>query len=554
MAEGQQKRLGLELKISGMSCAHCERKVEAAALAIDGVETALADAGKGRLSLVLETGRDWAWTEHDRPGKAGIKNSEGTEGTGLELFQARLAEALEAEGYAVVSKSGVAGVRRDGMVALAIGLCIAGGFALADALGVFAIIPTIDAGISIGALIVTGLLTSLHCISMCGGIALSQGVKGVLPDSTGPGSILPGTRYFGAALIPSLAYNLGRITSYTIIGALAGAAGAAMNIGFLGKAVLMAVAGLFMIGMGLSLAGWLRLPRISWPAYDRVRTLAGIRAARLGPYAVGLANGFMPCGPLQAMQVYALGSGSAGAGALAMFAFSSGTVPLLFAFGAGGALVPIRYRAMAIKAGAVLVAFLGITTLGRAWSLSGMLTPWDGLQVRYAASTISPQPAAIQKPSLPSGKVAALVDGIQLVEIHVGPRSYGEIVVQAGIPVRFNLKVDPGILNGCNNAIAIPALGIQQSLTFGDNIVEFTPVSVGVIPYSCWMGMIRSRITVVEATTDGSLTGGTVYTAGFRGAPDLSPADTSPASGGQVGNGALEGFIKAAQVLEACCP
>jgi sulfite exporter TauE/SafE/copper chaperone CopZ len=535
MAEGQQKRLGLELKISGMSCAHCERTVEAAALALEGVETALADAGKGTLALRLGT------NQHGQEAEPG-------------LILARLAEALEAGGYAIINSAAEAGARRDGMMALAIGLFIAGGFALADALGVFAIIPTIDAGIGMGALFVTGLLTSLHCVSMCGGIALSQGVKGVLPDSSGSGSALPGTSGFGSALVPSLAYNLGRITSYTIIGALAGAAGAALNIGFLGKAVLMGAAGLFMIGMGLSLAGWMRLPRISWPAYDRFRTLAGIRAARLGPYAVGLANGFMPCGPLQAMQVYALGSGSAGAGALAMFAFSSGTAPLLFAFGAGGALVPIRYRAMAIKAGAVLVAFLGITTLGRAWALSGMLAPWDGPQVRSAVLAPGSVPASTQKSATPSGTVATLVDGIQYVSINVGSRSYGEIVVQAGIPVRFNLKVGPGLLNGCNNAISIPALGIQQSLTFGDNIIEFTPGSVGIIPYSCWMGMIRSRIIVVEASADRSLVPGTIHTAGFGGTSGQTPVGPSAGPAFTVGTGSLEGFFQAVQAVDACCP
>ena len=539
MAEGQQQRLRLELKISGMSCAHCERKVEAAALTLDGVESAIADAQKGKLSLVLGT----------YPGV-----------TGLEAVRRTLAGLLEADGYALVSEAGGAGVRRDGIIALVIGLIIAGGFALADALGVFAIIPTIDAGIGIGALFVTGLLTSLHCISMCGGIALSQGVKGVLPDDTGATRTSRGSRGFGDALIPSLAYNLGRITSYTVIGALAGAAGAALNIGATGKAVLMGAAGVFMIGMGLSLAGWLRLPRINWPAYDRFRSLAGIRAARLGPYAVGLANGFMPCGPLQAMQVYALGSGSAGAGALAMFAFSSGTAPLLFAFGAGGALVPIRYRAMAIKAGAVLVAFLGLTTLGRAWTLSGRLAPWEGPQVRYAASspgtagTAGAVTGSGQKTSLPSGSVAQVIDGIQVVEISVGPRSYGEIVVQAGIPVRFNLNVAPGMLNGCNNAITIPALGIQQPLSVGDNIVEFTPAAVGIIPYSCWMGMIRSRITVVEKTTAGSQTGGTVYNASSGSTPAPSPAGTSPVAGISGGNGGLDSFFQEVQGTDACCP
>jgi uncharacterized protein len=257
------------------------------------------------------------------------------------------------------------------------------------------------------------------------------------------------------------------------------------------------------------------------------------------------------------MQVYALGSGSAGAGALAMFAFSSGTAPLLFAFGAGGALVPIRYRAMAIKAGAVLVAFLGLTTLDRAWALSGMNPFREGPQFRIEATTTG-TPGTVsgtaQNQSRPSGTLATLVDGVQIVEVSVGPRNYGEIVVQAGIPVRFNLKVAQGMLNGCNNAIVIPLLGIQMPLAVGDNFVEFTPESVGVIPYSCWMGMIRSRITVVEASSATNLVGGTAYTAGFGGTVTPVPADTSTVSEIQAGNDSLGGFFQAVQHSAGCCP
>lgn len=62
----------------------------------------------------------------------------------------------------------------------------------------------------------------------------------------------------------------------------------------------------------------------------------------------------------------------------------------------------------------------------------------------------------------------------------------------------MNLYVAPGRLNGCNNAIIIPSLQVQQRLTVGDNYVEFTPQAVGNIAYSCWMAMIHARITVID--------------------------------------------------------
>jgi hypothetical protein len=248
--------------------------------------------------------------------------------------------------------------------------------------------------------------------------------------------------------------------------------------------------------MGLSLAGLLRLPRLRWKAYAEFRGRVEAAAARLGPYAVGLANGFMPCGPLQAMQAYALGSGSALAGAAAMAAFSAGTAPLLFLFGAGGAFVAPRYRGMAVKAGGVLVLFLGFVTMSRAWAL----TP-RSYAAAPGAPVVAAAPASVpaaQVPARPaaSGIRAELKEGFQEATVIVGSRSYGEVVAKAGVPLRINLRVEQGRLNGCNDAIVIPSLGLRKALDYGDNWIEFTPATPGVIPYSCWMGMIHSRIVV----------------------------------------------------------
>lgn len=291
--QGQER---ISFKVRGMTCAHCEGRVERAALGIAGVQNAIADAAKGRLNLV------WA----------GPGDHNG-------LFIA-LDAALQAEGYALAPSGDQGTAGRDMLVATALGAALALFFFMADHLGLFAVIPVIESGLSLGTLVVIGLLTSLHCVPMCGGIALSQGVR------HGPSS--PHDPLL-SRLAPSLSYNLGRITSYTLIGAAVGAAGAALSIGPRGRAILLGLAGIFMLLMGLAMIGVLRLPRIQWPAYERLRSRIHGRAARLGPFIVGLANGFMPCGPLQAMQIYALGSGSA----------------------IRGALVPHRHRAIAVRAG-----------------------------------------------------------------------------------------------------------------------------------------------------------------------------------------------------------
>lgn len=129
----------------------------------------------------------------------------------------------------------------------------------------------------------------------------------------------------------ALLYNGGRIISYTILGGIVGALGSVLSLSISVKAGIQIFAGVFMIIMGLNMSGFsifrrfnLRLP---WSA-------CSIKKKPKTPFLIGVLNGLMPCGPLQTMQLYALGTGSAFNGALSMFLFSLGTVPLMLTFGA----------------------------------------------------------------------------------------------------------------------------------------------------------------------------------------------------------------------------
>jgi hypothetical protein len=72
----------------------------------------------------------------------------------------------------------------------------------------------------------------------------------------------------------------------------------------------------------------------------------------------------------------------------------------------------------------------------------------------------------------------------------------------AGVPVRWTIEAPPGSINGCNNRMIIREYGLERRFTEGANVVEFTPEKPGVYRYSCWMGMIRSSITVLESGAD----------------------------------------------------
>lgn len=96
----------------------------------------------------------------------------------------------------------------------------------------------------------------------------------------------------------------------------------------------------------------------------------------------------------------------------------------------------------------------------------------------------------------------------QTIEATVEGFAYPNITVEVNKPVRINFNVGENVLNGCNNEIVIPEWSIRKKLSVGDNYVEFTPTETGTFTYSCWMGMLRGSITVVDSGegTVGSVT------------------------------------------------
>jgi uncharacterized protein len=333
------------------------------------------------------------------------------------------------------------------------------------------LLPEIRDEMSYAVLFVIGLLTSLHCVTMCGGIAMSQCIGAGTESS------------LSSRLRPSLLYNGGRVVSYTIIGGFIGALGSVISMTLRSQGIVVILAGTFMIVMGLNLLGLFPFLRRFMP---RLPAGLGMKLAKRregkGPFVVGLINGFMPCGPLQTMQLYALGTGSFLTGALSMFFFSLGTVPLLFALGALSTFVSQKFNRRMLAASGVLVMLLGSVMIMRGLSLTGT-----------AAPAITGQNYS---------NIAVIEGDRQVVSIDLEPYYYEPIVVQRGIPVVFIVNASQENINGCNNAIVIPAYDVHNQITAGENIFEFTPLETGTIAYSCWMGMIRSSILVVDDLSD----------------------------------------------------
>ncbi len=196
-----------------------------------------------------------------------------------------------------------------------------------------------------------GLLGSSHCAVMCGGIATALGTA-------------PGGR--GRILL----YQLGRVGSYSIAGACAGALGAAAGFAFaisrwsevlrLATAMMVMVIGLDIALSGSGRARWLRGPE-RWGAH-LWRYLAPLaRGTRQAPPAlralgVGFLWGWLPCGLVYSVLLAAAVSGGALSGAATMVAFGLGTVPAMAGFSFLGTRLPRPEGTLARVLGAVLVA------------------------------------------------------------------------------------------------------------------------------------------------------------------------------------------------------
>lgn len=222
-------------------------------------------------------------------------------------------------------------------------------------------------GESLWLVAVTGLLSAPHCIGMCGGIVMNFAWNAK-----------------GSALAAVLAYNAGRVLTYTAMGAAMGAAGSFLELtgSWAGLQGLASMLGGLLILLWAFRRVALPLERIS-PAripivrrwMERLRGSGAIRAV----LASGLLFGFIPCGLTYAMQINAAASGSALGGGMIMAVFGLATFPSLLAVGLFAAAIKRSIRARLVKAGQFVAAVIGVLCMLRGLSANGWipaLHPW----------------------------------------------------------------------------------------------------------------------------------------------------------------------------------
>lgn len=215
--------------------------------------------------------------------------------------------------------------------------------------------------VSLISALLVGLLGGTHCVGMCGGIVGALSLQ--MPAN------VPQWRFH-------LAYNLGRLASYCLAGALVGAAGASsmMLSNMLPiKLVLYLLANLMLIALGLYLAGMshlvIQIERLGSAIWQRLQPYSKhlLPVKSVGQaFGLGALWGWVPCGLVYSMLVSAMASGNAADGGMMMLAFGLGTLPNLLAMGYFARQLKnfMQHKGVRLAAG-LLVAGFGVLGLYR---------------------------------------------------------------------------------------------------------------------------------------------------------------------------------------------
>jgi len=328
-------------------------------------------------------------------------------------------------------------------------------------------------------LFMAGILTGFHCIAMCGGFVVSYTAK----------NAINGHKSF----MQHLVYGGSKVISYTIIGGIFGLIGGlvSFSIGLRGWVAILA--GLFMISYSLSMFGFRFFRKFQFNPKFLTRAATEASKSARGPYnapfITGLLNGlFIACGPLQAMYLYAAGTGNFFQGATSLAAFGLGTIPVMFIFGSLATAISHKTTAKILKFSAIIVLVLGLIMLNRGLTLTGSPYNFDLIKEKIIGNS-------------QNAGSSTLIDGAQIIKMDVSSSGYSpnSFVLKKGVPVKWEINVKQ--LTGCNRELISNTYNLDVDLKQGLNKIEFTPDKVGTFSFSCGMGMLKGSFIVTESGT-----------------------------------------------------
>ncbi len=394
-----------KIHITGMSCAHCENTIKKTLLQINGVKSVSVSYQSGFAHVKSES-------------KLDLKQ--------IDALLGPLGYSIKKEGFDLKQ-----------LIILLMGLAL---FVLFQRLYGQLSFQLDPSQISISLVVIYGLVSSLHCVSMCGGLALSANL------GLNNKKIKQHIKH----------YQIGRIVSYTLTGLVLGYLGSWFEFSLSSQNTFKLIIGLWMVLLALQSFGFIKLPSFKFKFTNASNSLI-----------IGLLNGLMPCGALQSIQLLALGSGNPLQGALMMLVFAITTAPALL----GMQLFGLR---------------LGKVNHKLVRTLSSFVILWMGLNMitHYPTLSNTIQSIFVDKDQAP------IIDGVQRVTLTVKEGRYilDYNTIQQDIPVE--LRFDHTQFLGCANPIVLSFLDNQMvDVLKNPDPVIFTIDDNETLRIHCWMDM-----------------------------------------------------------------
>lgn len=342
--------------------------------------------------------------------------------------------------------------------------------------------PNFGSRVNVFIALLLGVVASLStCLVLVGGIVMSFGNMYPIHEDDG--------HPFWNRTIPHIYFHLGRVVGFILLGGILGLIGSKLNYSISFTGYLTILIAIVMFYIGLQILGI--LPNITKLGFHLPKKFSNkihklqTSNHHLAPILIGALTFFLPCGFTQTMQLAAVASGSFFTGAILMGAFALGTLPALLTIGIGSSYAKNQKFIFLNRLIGVVVVFFALYSLN-----SGLVLSGSSFTLNFWKNTKN-----ISIEVSDSNKTQS--DKVQVIKMNVDwVFEPTEFKIKKGIPVRWEIN---GVnVSGCSNEVVIPRLNIRKKIYKGKNVVEFIPNKEGVLPFSCWMGMLNGRFIVTD--------------------------------------------------------
>lgn len=336
-----------------------------------------------------------------------------------------------------------------------------------------------------------GIVVAL-LLGLAAGVSTCMALVGGLVLALSASFQRSGERTGLAAIRPAVVFLAGRVAGYAVFGMLLGALGASIRMPplltaslMIGVALVMTILGTRLTGLSPRIAGWSPTLPMS---IGRSLGLGGKGGAYSDGRAatMGAASFFLPCGFTQAVQIFALSTGSPLYGGALLGAFALGTAPGLLALAGVPIVVPSAAKPYLLRVVGIVVLAFAFLNLNAGLQLAGLTLPGFGVGSVAAAQATS---------TLSADGTSQLLTTYQAADGY----SPSNAVIYAGIPTVWT--VESKTVTTCAATMVIPAWNTGATLKLGPNTFNLPALKAGTIRYTCAMGMYSGTITVVDRPT-----------------------------------------------------